>query len=223
MNIRYNFLLKDGTRHRIDVDVMRGAPDTSGPLPEWTRLGCSQCRNCPLKAEEHSHCPPAVDLAPTIGAFARIISHEQVRVEVEMPERTISRDCQAQQALSSLVALIMASSACPIFGRMRGLALTHLPFSTMEETLLRNAGAYLIRQFQIHKQGGQPDWELAGLSAHFAELEVLNKAFKKRIDAAAREDAAINAVSALGAQSMGIGLSIDDQLAELSAYTLAIE
>lgn len=223
MNIRYNFLLKDGTRQRVDVDVTRGAPKIEEPLPEWTRLGCSQCPNCPLKADEHPYCPPAVDLALTIGAFARIISHEQVRVEVEMPERTISRDCQAQQALSSLVALIMASSACPIFGRMRGLALTHLPFSTMEETLLRNAGAYLIQQFQVYKQGGQPDWNLTGLSAHFARLEVLNKAFKKRIDVAAKEDATINAISALGAQSMGVGLSIDDQLAELSAFTLALD
>lgn len=223
MSISYHFLLKDGTRQRVDVDLQRGAPKPGGSLPEWTRLGCNQCPNCPLKVEQHSHCPAAVDLAPTIGAFARIVSYEQVRVEVETPERTISRDCQVQQALSSLVALIMATSACPVFGRMRGLALTHLPFPTLEETLMRNVGAYLIQQFQIYKQGGVPDWDLAGLSAYFARLEVLNKAFKKRIDAAAREDAAINAVSALGILSMGVGLSIDDQLAELNAFILAAE
>jgi hypothetical protein len=221
VNISYHFRFKDGTRERVDVDIHRSAPDTSGTLPEWTRLGRSQCPNCPLKAEQHTHCPAAVDLAPTISAFAPIISHQEARVEVETPERSVSRDCQVQQALSSLVGLIMATSGCPILGRMRGLAMTHLPFSTLEEMLFRNVGAYLILQFQIYKQGGEPDWDLKGLSEHFARLEVLNKAFKKRIDAAARQDATINAVSALGVLSMGIGLSIDDQLAELGAFAMA--
>lgn len=220
MNISYQFRFEDGTRHRVDVDVQRKPAAVSAALPEWTRLGCSRCPNCPLPAEQHSHCPTAVDLAPTIAAFAPIISHRQAHVEVQTPERTISRDCQVQQALSSLVALIMATSACPILGRMRGLAMTHLPFATLEETLFRNVGAYLLLQFQIHKQGGTPDWDLQGLSEHFARLEVLNKAFKKRVDAAARQDAAINAVSALGVLSMGIGLSIDDQLSELNAFAM---
>lgn len=214
MNITYRFQLRDGTQHHFDVDLDR-APVAVPQAPEWTRLGYRQCPNCPLDAQGATHCPPAVDLAPVIGAFAQIISHQQAQVLVETPQRVIGRDCQVQDALSSVVALIMASSGCPILGRMRGLARTHLPFSTMDESLVRMVGAYLLKQLVVQRQGGAPDWQLDGLKAHYAQLEVLNKAFKKRVDAAAVQDASLNAVSALGVLSMGFGVSLDDTLGEL--------
>lgn len=217
-DISYQFVFRDGSSHRIDVNLERGAADA--PAPEWTRLEFRRCPNCPLPAEAGARCPPAVDLAPVVGAFAKMISHEQAQVLVHTPQRVVGRDCQVQDALSSVVALIMATSACPILGRMRGLARTHLPFSTMEESLVRVAGAYLLGQLLVQREGGEADWTLEGLKAHYAQLEVLNKAFKKRIDAAAVQDATLNAVSALGVLSMGVGLSVDDQLAELAAYTV---
>jgi hypothetical protein len=222
VQISYQFNFADGAALRIDVDVLRNAsggvdPEQGGgpAAPEWTRLDFRQCPNCPLSAAAHSHCPAARDLAPTISAFAKIISYHEARVEVVMPERTVSRECQVQDALSSLVGLIMATSACPVLGRMRGLARTHLPFATLEETLLRTVGAYLARQLLLHKQGLQPDWDLAGLKAHYTDLEVLNRAFKRRINAAAQQDATLNAVSAWGIVSSGVGFSIDDHLADL--------
>ncbi len=222
MYISYDFAFKDGTHRRIVVDAVRAeraVPLASRtPPPDWTRLEYKQCPNCPLPAAPGARCPPAVDLAPTIDAFAKIISYAEARVTVEMEERTVSRECQVQQALSSLVALMMATSGCPVLGRMRGLARTHLPFATMEESLLRSLGAYLIKQLIEHRNGGEPDWDLDGLKRHYAQLETLNKAFKARVRAASEQDASLNAVSALGILSMGIGVSIDDQLAELAPH-----
>ena len=197
----------------------RPPANPQGAAP-WTQLTNNQCPNCPLDTQRHSHCPAALDLAPVITAFAQMISHEQAHVEVETPERTVSKDCQVQQALSSLVALTMATSGCPILGQMRNLAMTHLPFATSEETLFRSLGAYLITQLLGERHGGQPDWALDGLRRLYADLEVLNKAFKKRINAAAKQDAAINAVSALGVLSLGVGLSIEDSLEELVQFTM---
>jgi hypothetical protein len=113
--------------------------------------------------------------------------------------------------------LIMATSACPILGRMRGLARTHLPFASHEETLLRVVGAYLIRQLLDRTGGTALDGSLDGLRAHYADLEQLNRAFRQRLRSAAAEDAALNAVSSLGVLSLGIGLSIDDALRELGS------
>lgn len=228
VNISYRFNFADGAHFRIDVDAQRNTStgvdpeqETGADLPEWTRLEFRRCPNCPLSPSEHRHCPTARDLVPTIGAFAKVISYHEARVEVVMPERVVSRQCQAQDALGSLVGLIMASSACPILGRMRGLALTHLPFASLEETLLRGVGAYLVRQLLLHKQGKEADWELAGLKAHYADLEVLNRAFKRRINAAVEQDAALNAVSAWGIVSSGVGFSIDDHLVDLDPLAFA--
>ncbi|HVT37301.1 MAG TPA: hypothetical protein VHE37_17075 [Nevskiaceae bacterium] len=215
MKVSYKFVFGDGSEHRIEVDLER-APPSGVAQPQWTQLAFRQCPNCPLKPEQQAHCPAAVDLAPTVQAFAHIISHHEAQVVVETPERVVGKACQVQTALQSVAALIMATSACPILGRMRGLAYTHLPFATLEESMFRVLGSYLLRQLLIHRNGGEPDWELEGLKAHYADLEILNRAFKARIDAAAEQDAAINAVSALGVLSMGIGFSIDDQLPELA-------
>jgi hypothetical protein len=116
----------------------------------------------------------------------------------------------------------MPGAGCAILGKMRGLAYTHVPFATIDETLFRTLGAYLLRQLIEARRGGTPDWELKKLRDYYVELEILNHSFKKRIDAAAEQDATINAVSALGVLSTGVGFSIDDQLADLERLTAAI-
>lgn len=228
MIIQYKFVLKDGMQHSISVDLERSLREPAEPAPgappppDWTALEFRKCLNCPLKVEDSPRCPAALDLAPTIKAFAKIISHETAEVVVQTPFRVVGKECQVQDALSSVVALVMATSACPILGKMRGLANTHLPFSTIDETLFRSIGAYLIRQLIVQRQGGEPDWDLKGLKAHYVELEILNHSFKKRIDAAAEQDATINAVSALGVLSTGVGFSIDEQLTDLERLTMSV-
>lgn len=227
MMIKYKFVLRDGTQHVIEVDLERAQSETAeladtSQAPDWTALEFRKCLNCPLKSELSPRCPTALDLVPTISAFNQIISHERAEVIVETPNRVVGKECQVQDALSSVVGLIMSTSACPILGKMRGLAITHLPFSTIDETLFRIIGAHLIRQLIVVRQGGQPDWQLEKLKAHYVELEILNHSFKKRIDAAAEQDAALNAISALGVLSTGIGFSIDDNLADLERMTLEL-
>ena len=221
MQISYHFDFGDGQAAEVRVDVERherGSGETMpAALPDWTLLERSKCPHCPLAGAPH--CPAAADLVPTIDTFAQIISHQQAQVTVRMAERTVSAHCQAQHALSSLVGLIMASSACPILGRMRGLTRTHLPFATMEESLLRVVGAFLIRQWLDAKDGAVAAPDLSGLKAHYADLEVLNKAFRQRLRSAQRQDSVLNAISSLGALSTGIGMSLEDDLRDVADYT----
>jgi hypothetical protein len=222
LKITYEFAMADGSKHEFAVELDRkGQVASEAALPAWTKLEYHQCPNCPLKPAESPRCPAAADLAPAIRTFAEIISYERAVVTVKTEERTISRECQVQQALSSLAALIMATGGCPILGRMRGLARTHLPFATMDETLFRSVGAYLVKQVLIHKQGGQPDWELTGLKAHYDDLDTLNRAFKVRITSAAVKDSTLNAVATLGMLSMGVSMSIEDRLEELARFAVS--
>ena len=127
----------------------------------------------------------------------------------------------AQTGLRALFGLVMATSGCPILARLKGLARTHLPFSTMEETIFRTVGAYLIQQFLIHKKGGEPDWELKGLNLLYEQLQEVNRCFKARIDAASEQDANMNALGSLIYLAMGVSFSLEAQLQEIQHLTIS--
>jgi len=52
-------------------------------LPFWTALSFNQCENCPLKPAESPHCPVAVQLVSVIERLERVVSYDQVRVDVQ--------------------------------------------------------------------------------------------------------------------------------------------
>ena len=219
MIITYRFSQNDRNLQSFEIDVDRDTTPRAGRA-EWTRLSRRQCSNCPLKESEVSHCPPAVDLEDLVAEFNEVMSYEKVLVTVDMNERHVIKDCDAQSALSALVGLIMASSACPILGRLKGMARTHLPFQTVEETLFRFIGAHHLGQLLVERRGGTPDWTLGGLNELFDELMVVNKAFKDRIHSAAKQDAAMNAISALAMHTLGAQLSLEDIEEELAAFAI---
>jgi len=215
--IEYTFKLADGRSFHFRVDLARRF-DRKADLalhPSWTRLEFRQCANCPLKREEFRHCPVALDIEPVITAFQATNSYDKVTVEVRTPERAYSRLCDVQTGLRSLLALLMATSVCPILARLKGLARFHLPFATLEETVFRSAGSYLLRQYYIAKEGGEPDWELRGLIEFYRELQVVDRWLKERIDAASVKDANMNAAGSLIYLAMGVAFSLEDQLEEL--------
>jgi len=138
---------------------------------------------------------------------------------VKRGDRSYEMDCDVQTALGSLLGLAMASSACPILGQLRGLARFHLPFAEFEETLFRTVGLYLLRQYFIAKDGGIPDFELVGLAELYDELQEVNRAFKRRIEAISPRDASINAVTLLASLSALVAMSLDSGLEQLRQLT----
>ena len=217
MNIEYRFTLDDGATHKFVVDLDRefdATVDRARHAP-WTKLAYRQCSNCPLRADQFQHCPVALDLEPIASQFANIISYEAVNVQVNAPERSYFKRCDVQTALRSLIGLVMATSACPILSRLKSLARSHLPFSTVEETLFRTTGAYLLGQYFVYKNGGEADLDLTGLDALYRELQTLNACFKTRIDSASHADANMNALGSLFALSMAVSFSLEDKLEEL--------
>jgi hypothetical protein len=210
--ISYRFSLGDGERVDFSIDPDRGArSERSSPSPaDWTKLEFCQCRNCPLSSRDHTYCPAALDIQQAAERFKEVISYARVKVEVETPSRNYSKECDAQTGLQSLIGLLMATSACPLTARLKALAVFHLPFASPEETLFRTVGAHLLRQYFRRKNGQPMDLDLQELDQFYAELEVLNEHFMKRILAASEKDCNMNAVYVL----MGIGLSVRFSLEE---------
>ena len=220
--IEYTLTLDDGRTVHFKVDPERapGATSDGEPHPCWTHLDYHQCPNCPLKASEHRYCPAALDIEQIVAAFGDVFSHHQVQVEVRTDERTYLKRTDVQTALRSLMGLCLATGGCPVLSRMKGPARLHMPLATVEETLFRMVGAYLIGQYIAAHEGGTPDWDLKGLTRFYAELQDVNSSIKCRLDAAAEKDANINAVVLLMGISMLVSFSLEQQLFELKPFMI---
>ena len=114
----------------------------------------------------------------------------------------------------SLFGLYMALSGCPVTSRMRPMAVTHLPFASMEETLGRAVRYYLLKQYYVMKSGGAPDWELKGLLSLYEELDTVNSAFIKRVRRASERDSNLNAICGFSTFSKLYNLAFDDLMDE---------
>ena len=220
--VEYTFIFADGSERSFKVDLNR----ISTPLPRnsehpfWTALEFNQCPSCPLKDNGRNHCPPALDLEEVMKVFGNVVSHDQVTVRVVAAERTYVKQCDVQTGLRAMVGLIMSTSGCPVLSRLRGLARMHLPFASMQETVFRTVGAYLVRQYFVSQAGGQPDWKLDGLTHYMNELQEVNRSFKRRLNVAAQEDASLNVLGTLVYVAMGVADSVDYQLNNLKDYQL---
>lgn len=219
--ITYEFELPDGTfwcqrvqLNRVQKDDTSESRPTTADLPEWTRLNFQRCDNCPLIGA-HSHCPAAVDSAPLLQKFAHVSSISRMKVTVYSENRTTITETDAQSALKALLGLVMATSSCPILAQLRSQAIFHLPFASVEETLYRTVGDYLLKQYFKWEDGEKPDFALQGLDALYRNLATINKCFFKRVQAASTKDANLNALVVLHNMSDIVTTSLEDRLSPL--------
>jgi hypothetical protein len=207
----YLFRLESGVEHRFEVEFDR--PPAGGDLPAWTRLEADKCPHCPLANAPGAHCPAAADLVPLVQRFSALSSIDRIDVLVKTPQYEARKRTDTQTALSALMGLILATSACPILGRMRPLAQTHMPFATPTERVYRIVSMHLLGCFLRGEPVG-----LSGLDGFFSDIDRLNRAFAGRLNHAVQRDAGINALLALHARSMVASLSIKSEMANIRAW-----
>lgn len=185
LRVVYAITGEDGRREVFDLDIDLPAvelkPPAEADLPDWTRLEFCQCRNCPLDPADHPRCPVAVRLVNYGARLGNLVSYSAARVEVEMEGRTISADATAQQALRSVLGLVMAASGCPHMEFFKPLARYHEPLASLDLTILRAVAFYLIGQYM--KGGGQSDWdtELNGLKEIYHRAQGVNNDLAERL------------------------------------------
>ena len=188
--------------------------------PAWTALTFNQCSGCPFNAVETPHCPAALQMAPLIDGFTDLVSYDKVRVSVESEERQVVATLPAQQALASLMGLIMASSGCPNTAVFRPMARFHLPFSSESETAYRVASMYLLAQHYAAREGKAADVALNDLERVYRGVHSVNRGMAQRLRAASRQDAIVNAVVLLDVYSSLVPAAIHDILDEVKpAFT----
>ena len=219
MIIQYFFSFDDGTELSYDVNVNRrfSIHVDYSLAPAWTRLDNNQCRNCPLDKKAYTHCPAALDLDGIIQDFQVHSALTKVNVRVLTAEREYIKRVTLEEGVRALMGLVMATSACPVFCDLKPNARNHLPFATREESMLRLASVYLMKQYFVFREGGVPDWEMKGLIKEHAELQLVNHAFWQRVMAAFKSDANSKALLSFFTVSASISTSLDSQLAKMKS------
>lgn len=198
LDYRYRFSMPDGKvkefKLRLDGATLRLESPPGGAMPEWTRLSHRQCPNCPLSEDRHPRCPVAVNLVEVIEFFKDLRSSEQVGVEIVSDARAYFKRVPIAVGISALIGITMVTSGCPILDKLKPMVRTHLPFATLEETLYRMVGMYMLLQHFRAKRGEEPDWELKGFLALVEDIRKVNKSFCERLYSVCRADSNLNAL-----------------------------
>jgi hypothetical protein len=214
--IRYRFDLPNGSKRDVDLRFdpanFRLSNEVPAEPPFWTELKFSQCANCPLSADEHSHCPSALHMAPAVEVLKELVSFDTVGVTVTQAERTVHAETTAQQALSSVLGLIMATSGCPWTDRLRPMARFHLPFASEAETVYRSVCMFLLAR-ELVGAGEKPGF--ATLKDLYENLHVVNRDMSRRLGAATRTDPARNAMALLDSYTTLLPAALESSLEEL--------
>jgi hypothetical protein len=216
LHIRYGFDLPDGSKKHVDLRFDPGNFRLTNELrsdpPFWTELKFSQCANCPLNSVEHTHCPSALQMAPAVELLKELVSFDTVGVTVTQAERTVHAETSAQQALSSVLGLIMATSGCPWTDRLRPMARFHLPFASEAETVYRSVGMFLLARELVGAGDSSGFSELKDL---YDNLHVVNRDMSRRLGAASRSDPARNAMALLDSYTTLLPAALETSLQEL--------
>jgi len=195
---KYIFTFDDGRRAEFAVSLDPKTLDVETVPPEnppdWTRLEYRRCSNCPLDPKTSPRCPIALNIAAVVEGFRDMVSAQSVQVTVVSGERTVSRRTLLAEGVYSLLGIYMAAGGCPVMEKLKPLAATHLPFSTIEETVYRVMTMYISAQYFRAKKGLEPDWELKGLVGMYDAIRLVNKGFANRLRGAAEKDALINSL-----------------------------
>jgi len=215
--IRYRFDLPDGSQKVLDFSFaerdFRLVNEVPAESPFWTELGFNRCANCPLNAAEHAHCPPALHMADVLEKLRVLVSFDDVTVTVERAGRTIIAHTSAQEALSSVIGLIMATAGCPWTDRLRPMARFHLPFAEEAETVYRSITMYLLAREMF---GARDRRGFADLEDLYKNLHVVNRGMARRLGAATRTDPARNAIALLDVYTTLLPAAIENSLADLA-------
>jgi hypothetical protein len=175
-------------------------------------LKFNQCANCPLTAADHPHCPAALQMAWAIEPLKALVSFDTVGVTVTQPERTIHAETSVQQAMSSVLGLIMATSGCPWTDRLRPMGRFHLPFASEIETVYRSVCMFLLAR-EMTGAGSTRGFE--ELEELYENLHVVNRDMSRRLGAATRADPARNAMALLDAYTTLLPAALECSLEEL--------
>jgi len=213
---QYTFTLKDGRKYDFDIAISEESIDLIFPernsYPQWTLLDNHKCPNCPLDSVKEKYCPMAVSIIDVVEAFKDVFSFEEVEVTVQSNERTFYKKGAIQEGLSSIMGLYMAASGCPNLTKLKPMAATHLPFSSVDETIYRILSMHALAQLLKNRTTCTIDSEFVELKELYANISIVNSKFCQRLSQFKQRDANVNAVVILNNFAEFVPFSIKEEV-----------
>ncbi|MCG8537561.1 MAG: hypothetical protein MI808_20930 [Pseudomonadales bacterium] len=215
--IKYEIFFKSSEylfEHTVTLDDEKFEHTTEAEAaPEWCNLEYKQCPNCTLDPIWHKQCPLAVKLIPFVNLPA-IKSYDEVKAQAEMESKTVITETSAQEAFSSLLGLVMATSGCPHTAFFKPLAWYHQPFSTPEETIYRACTAYLS-SYVLRGKFPRGEVTFDDLKLIYKNIHSINVHIAARIHNYSETDSALNAIVLLDLITKDLPIAVDEDLSEL--------
>lgn len=211
--ISYNFSLDSKTTSFIRKE------NSTTESPAWASIDFCPCSHCPFDKAEVQVCPIAKNINDLVHFFKDYKSYAKTTILVKTAERSYFKDDSIQTGLFSIFGVIMATSGCPHMDFLKPMARFHLPFASVEETLFRSVGTFLIGEY-LHKLFIDKEniISLDKMLEHYKEVEIVNEGILNRIRSIATADADQNALVILNtfAQLINMELTSDfDLLADI--------
>ena len=184
----------------------------------WVRLETNKCSHCPLNEEDYPRCPMASGLDHLVEHFKDTKSYWTAKVTVTTKDRIYQKDTDLQNALFGIFGLIMASSACPYMKFLRPMARFHLPFSNIDETMIRSTSMYLLSQFFVAQKGGKGDFTLENFKKHYEDINTVNRGIINRIKGVGKGDTQANVITILDTFAMLLSMEISEDLSGIEKF-----
>jgi len=225
--ITYCFNFDNGIDKTFSVQLDRETLDfvnsEINDAPDWAKLSYNKCTNCPLSENDNNYCPVALNLTNLTEKFNAVVSHESVFVSVTTEDRTYRKRTTIEEALSSLMGVIMATSGCPVLDHLRPMARFHLPFATPLETSIRSLSMFILAQYLFNNDTDPSsiNISLSDFEKIYAEISSVNNDFSKRLRAAGEKDANLSALTNLDCNATLVSFTLEDTLNELRQYYTA--
>ncbi|MBF0225553.1 MAG: hypothetical protein HQK76_08880 [Desulfobacterales bacterium] len=217
--IVYEFVFENNRIKKFTISLnpktIEIIPHEKQKKASWAKLKNNQCVCCPLNPRIHKYCPISLNIAELVEEFKEMISSDSCLVRCIIPERIYIKQTSIMEGLSSIFGIIMATSSCPIMAFLKPMARFHLPFSTVEETVVRSTSMYLLRQYFAYRKNKIPDLALKKLDNLYANVKLLNKGILARIKSVVAQDADMNAIFILHSLSENLTMEIDFSLESL--------
>jgi hypothetical protein len=217
IQINYHFHFNDNREENIVItlDKLNYIREKNKNIPDWVKLEYEQCKNCKITKKDNIYCPIALSLLSIIPHFNDLVSYQEVLVTVDTKERSYKKKTTVHEGLSSLLGILMVTSGCPNMNILRPMVRFHLPFASIEETIVRSVGSYLLIQYFHHKRGINPDIQLYGLVEAYKQVQLVNIGMTKRLVSVSEKDANVNAVVLLDVFAKELPETIMEQLKDI--------
>lgn len=188
--------------------------------PQWTSTRFYRCKAC--VATKATHCPAAMTLAHLSQAFQDMpqTNGTKLNIDVITPERTYSKRTTFEAGFVSLIGFALTFSGCPAFKPFQPMGYFHLPFASLEETLMHATSAHFMRHYFNHQENEisfPKDGGLADMVALYGAIEETNKHLIERLRKAGQTHGQVP-LTILQFLSQSAHASFSDGMADLKPY-----